>query len=88
MPQLAAFAGVALFIYLAENVGTWAGAWTYPDQVEAWHPVSITKLVSWFLLMIVSVVLVTLVYPPRVPEEETIRGTEVGEGTGVGRSGA
>ncbi|MEU1970170.1 DUF817 domain-containing protein [Microbacterium sp. NPDC019599] len=67
MPQLAAFAGVALFIYLAENVGTWAGAWTYPDQVEAWHPVSITKLVSWFLLMIISVVLVTLVYPPRPP---------------------
>ena len=69
MPQLAAFAGVALFIYLAENIGTWAGAWTYPDQVEAWHPVSLTKLVSWFLLMIISVVLVTLVYPPRRPTQ-------------------
>ena len=81
MPLLAAFAGVALFIYLAENIGTWAGAWAYPDQVGGWHPVSITKLVSWFLLMIISVVLVTLVYPPRPPA-----GTEVGKGAGVGRS--
>ena len=68
MPLLAAFAGVALFIYLAENIGTWAGAWAYPDQVGGWHPVSITKLVSWFLLMIISVVLVTWVYPPRAPD--------------------
>lgn len=67
MPQLAAFAGVALFIYLAENIGTWAGAWSYPDQADGWHPVSLSKLISWFLLMIISVVLVTLVYPPRPP---------------------
>jgi len=69
MPVLAAFAGVALFIWVAENVGTWAGAWTYPDQLAGWQPVSATKLVSWFLLMIVSVVLVTLVYPPKRPDE-------------------
>jgi len=81
MPQLAAFAGVAVFIYLAENIGTWAGAWSYPDQADGWHPVALSKLVSWFLLMIISVVLVTLVYPPRPPA-----GTEVGKGAGVGRS--
>jgi uncharacterized membrane protein YoaT (DUF817 family) len=78
MPQLVAFAGVALFIYLAENIGTWAGAWTYPDQVDGWHPVALSKLVSWFLLMIISVVLVTLVYPPRPPtqsEEEASAAT-------------
>jgi uncharacterized membrane protein YoaT (DUF817 family) len=67
MPLLAAFGGVALFIYLAENIGTWAGAWAYPDQLDGWQPVSITKLVSWFLLMIISVVLVAWVYPPRAP---------------------
>jgi len=67
IPLLAAFAGVAVFIYLAENIGTWAGAWLYPNQVEGWHPVSATKLVSWFLLMIISVVLVAWVYPPREP---------------------
>lgn len=69
MPLLAVFAGVALFIYLAENIGTWAGAWVYPDQVVAWQPVSPTKLVAWFLLMIISVVLVAWVYPPRPPIE-------------------
>ncbi len=67
MPLLAAFAGVAVFIYLAENIGTWAGAWMYPDQLDGWQPVSMTKLVSWFLLMIISVVLVAWVYPPRPP---------------------
>jgi len=74
MPLLAAFAGVAVFIYLAENIGTWAGAWAYPDQLEGWQPVSITKLVSWFLLMIISVVLVAWVYPPRPPAGMDARG--------------
>jgi uncharacterized membrane protein YoaT (DUF817 family) len=73
LPVLAAFAGVALVIYAAENIGTWAGAWTYPDQADGWEPVAITKLVSWFLLMIVSVVLVTLVYPPRRPAPRMLR---------------
>lgn len=67
LPLLAAYAGVALFIYFAENIATWSGAWLYPDQLGGWYPVSVTKLVSWFLLMIVSVVLVTFVYPPREP---------------------
>ncbi|WP_314507356.1 DUF817 domain-containing protein [uncultured Microbacterium sp.] len=67
MPLLAAFGGVAVFIYLAENIGTWSGAWLYPDQLDGWQPVSVTKLVSWFLLMIISVVLVAWVYPPRPP---------------------
>ena len=67
LPLLAVFLGVAVFIYIAENIGTWAGAWAYPDQVVAWQPVSVSKLSSWFLLMIISVVMVTWVYPPRAP---------------------
>ncbi|MGW9156616.1 MULTISPECIES: DUF817 domain-containing protein [unclassified Microbacterium] len=67
LPLLAVFVGVAVFIYLAENIGTWAGAWAYPDQAEGWQPVSPSKLTSWFLLMIISVVLVAWVYPPKVP---------------------
>ncbi|MEV8250775.1 DUF817 domain-containing protein [Microbacterium sp. NPDC076768] len=67
LPLLAVFGGVAVFIYLAENIATWAGAWAYPDQVEGWQPVSLSKLSSWFLLMIISVVLVAWVYPPRAP---------------------
>lgn len=49
LPLLLVYAGVATFIYLAENIATWAGAWLYPDQLDGWHPVSATKLVSWFL---------------------------------------
>ncbi|MBN9612146.1 MAG: DUF817 domain-containing protein [Actinobacteria bacterium] len=69
-PQLLVFAGVALFIWLAENIATWGGAWLYPNQQEGWEPVGPQKLVSWFLLMIISVVMVTWVYPPRQPDPE------------------
>lgn len=68
MPLVISFGLVAFFIWLAENIATYSHAWTYPDQVAAWHPVSPVKLVSWFLLMIISVVLVTWVYPPRRPD--------------------
>lgn len=73
LPLLAVFGGVAVFIYAAENIGTWAGAWSYPNQAGGWELVSPSKLTSWFLLMIISVVLVTLVYPPRVPERPVVR---------------
>jgi uncharacterized membrane protein YoaT (DUF817 family) len=68
MPVLLAFVLVALFIWFAENIATFSGAWLYPDQVDGWQLVSVSKLVSWFLLMIVSVVLVTAVRPPREPD--------------------
>lgn len=68
LPLLVAFAGVAVFIWIAENIGTGVGAWAYPDQVDGWQLVSPSKLVSWFLLMIISVVLVTLIYRPRPPD--------------------
>ncbi|PPF30976.1 hypothetical protein C5C18_10025 [Rathayibacter tritici] len=57
MPLLVAFTLVALFIGIAESIATSAGAWLYPDQVVGWQPVSASTLVSWFLLMIVSVLL-------------------------------
>jgi uncharacterized membrane protein YoaT (DUF817 family) len=68
MPLVVAFLLVAIFIWLAENIATWAGAWAYPDQLDGWHLVSVAKLGSWFLLMMVSVVLVAWVYPPRPPD--------------------
>ncbi len=67
LPLLAPFLGVAAVIYVAENIGTWAGAWLYPNQLTGWEAVSPSKISSWFLLMIISVVLVTIVYPPRRP---------------------
>ncbi|MCX7304942.1 MAG: DUF817 domain-containing protein [Hyphomicrobiales bacterium] len=65
MPLLVGFLLVALFIWFAENAGTWSRAWLYPAQDDAWTPVSIHKLGAWYLLMIISFVLVTLVHRPR-----------------------
>jgi len=65
MPLLVGFLLVALFIWFAENIGTWSRAWLYPGQTDAWTPVSIQKLGAWYLLMIISFVLVTLVHRPQ-----------------------
>ncbi|GAA4813474.1 hypothetical protein GCM10023232_06110 [Sphingosinicella ginsenosidimutans] len=73
MPVLIGFLLVALFIWIAENIGSISHSWTYPSQREAWHMVPLAKLGSWYLLMIVSAVLVSLVQRPRemgAPERE------------------
>ncbi|MDP3401953.1 MAG: DUF817 domain-containing protein [Brevundimonas sp.] len=64
MPLLLGYGLVALFIWIAENVATFGRAWTYPGQEAGWQMVSLDKLGSWFLLMIISVVLVSLVHRP------------------------
>ena len=61
MPLLLGFVLVSFFIWIAENLGTFAAAWTYPTQQDGWSIVSLAKMGSWFLLMIISYVLVTLV---------------------------
>ena len=65
MPLLLGFVLVALFIWFAENIGTFANAWRYPNQSHVWQVVSIAKLGSWFLLMIISYVMVSAVNRPR-----------------------
>ena len=65
MPFLLGFLLVAVFIWFAENLGTLARAWVYPGQEDGWHPVGLAKLGSWFLLMMISVVLVSLVHRPQ-----------------------
>ncbi|MDQ0145494.1 DUF817 domain-containing protein [Pseudarthrobacter niigatensis] len=83
MPLVVSFLLVALFIWLAENIATWSGAWLYPSQVDGWHPVGLEKLVAWFLLMIISVVLVAWVYKPRPPEPENAPRREVRRPAGL-----
>jgi uncharacterized membrane protein YoaT (DUF817 family) len=68
MPLLLGFGLVALFIWFAENIGTFARAWSYPDQRDGWRMVGVAKLGSWYLLMIISFVLVSLVTPIRRPD--------------------
>ena len=65
MPLLLGFGLVALFIWIAENIGTFTAAWMYPHQRAAWSLVSLGKLGAWFLLMIISYVLVALVNRPQ-----------------------
>lgn len=68
MPLLLGFFLVSLFIWIAENIGSFSAIWLYPHQLKAWSPVTWGKLGSWFLLMIISFVLVSAVNPPRPPE--------------------
>ncbi len=64
MPMVIGALLVALFIWFAENLGTFAAAWIYPDQADGWRPVSMQKMGAWYLLMLLSFVLVTLVHKP------------------------
>jgi len=66
MPLLLGFVLVSLFIWFAENISSFSTVWLYPHQREAWSPVGLGKLGSWFLLMIISFVLVASLNTPRM----------------------
>ena len=51
----------AIFIWIAENIGTFTATWTYAGQGVG-DFVSFGKFGSWYLLLYVSFVLVTLVF--------------------------
>jgi uncharacterized membrane protein YoaT (DUF817 family) len=69
MPMLVGLLLVSLFIWFAENLGTFAAAWVYPSQQDGWHLVPIEKMGAWYLLMLLSFVLVTLVHRPEQAAE-------------------
>lgn len=75
MPLLLGFFLVALFIWAAENISTFAHVWVYPDQKHGWHMVHVEKLGSWFLLMIISFILVSLVHEPEPPLGAIVEGS-------------
>ena len=58
MPLLLSFVLIGFFIWLAENIATFLGAWKYTYQHEGWKAVDISKLTSWSLLVIVSIIIV------------------------------
>jgi uncharacterized membrane protein YoaT (DUF817 family) len=68
MPMLLGFVLTALFIWLAENIGTFAAVWVYPAQRDGWSPVGFAKFGSWYLLLLLSYALVAMVHPPRPRE--------------------
>ncbi len=58
MPLNLSFIFIAFFIWIAENISTYWGAWKYPDQIHTWNIVSTGKITSWFLMVIISFILV------------------------------
>jgi uncharacterized membrane protein YoaT (DUF817 family) len=59
MPLGLSFLLIGFFIWLAENIATFLGAWQYPHQGGGWRVVHTAKISSWFLLVIVSIIIVT-----------------------------
>lgn len=96
MPVALSFVLIGFFIWVAENIATFFGAWQYPDQAGAWRLVHTGKLSSWFLLVIVSFLIVAtlkLVKGRRPRTAQTLSGEgpmqtmqgENGERNGYGR---
>jgi uncharacterized membrane protein YoaT (DUF817 family) len=66
MPFLLAALLTSLAVWVAENVGTFTKIWVYPSQAINWHMVPLTKLGSWYLLLILSFALVSIIYQDRL----------------------
>jgi uncharacterized membrane protein YoaT (DUF817 family) len=58
MPLILAFALTGFFIWIAENIATFFGAWVYPHQEQQWAIVGPNKISSWVLLVIISIIIV------------------------------
>jgi uncharacterized membrane protein YoaT (DUF817 family) len=61
MPLALSFVLIGLFLWIAENIATYLGAWRYPDQVDVWQVVHTSKIGAWALLVTMSFVLVATV---------------------------
>lgn len=58
MPVTLSFLLICFFIWIAENIATSLRAWQYAYQDGAWTAVHLGIIGSWFLLVIVSFILV------------------------------
>jgi uncharacterized membrane protein YoaT (DUF817 family) len=90
MPMLPGLLLVSLFIWLSENIGTFTKTWLYPSQRHGWSMVSFDKLGSWFLLLIISYTLVSLINAPRAMtlDERKADPRPVGAGDGPVKASA
>ena len=61
MPLALSFVLIGFFLWAAENAATFLRAWQYPSQESVWTLVHASKLGSWSLLVVVSIVLVAAV---------------------------
>lgn len=58
LPFILSMVLIAFFIWIAENISTYSNIWLYPHQSYAWKLVPLPKIGAWYLLMIISFVLV------------------------------
>ena len=68
MPLVLSFLLTGFFIWIAENIGTFFGAWVYPNQARQWAIVGPAKISSWTLLVIISFIIVAAlkeIFPKR-----------------------
>lgn len=73
LPLLIPFVMLALLLWAAENIATYNNIWLYPHQMDAWEMVSFHKMESWFLLMLLSFVLVSINHKPTLADKGMIR---------------
>ncbi len=74
MPLLLGFFLISLFIWLAENISTYLRIWLYPNQIAHWQMVGFEKIGSWFLLMIISFIMIDLLYVVRTKRQTQKHG--------------
>lgn len=86
MPMVVGLILVSGFIWIAENLATFASAWIYPSQKHGWTAVPITKIGAWYLLTLLSFVLVTAVHRPAGIEATSGSRTPGTDPAGPGRS--
>jgi len=60
MPLALSFLLIGFFIWVAENIATFFGAWAYPNQAKAWTLVGPGKISSWTLLIVISFIIVAV----------------------------
>ncbi len=70
LPLLVTALLTALFVWIAENLGTLTNIWLYPNQLEQWQLISFQKVGSWFLLLILSFALVSIIYRDRLERKK------------------
>ncbi|MBO8173387.1 MAG: DUF817 domain-containing protein [Bacillaceae bacterium] len=58
MPMILAYFLIAFFIWIAENISTILGGYIYPNQTSTWELVHLGKISSWFLLVVISMIIV------------------------------
>ncbi len=75
MPVALSFLLIGFFIWVAENIATYFGAWQYPHQKRQWAIVGPTKISSWMLLVIISFIIVAAL-KEIFPKKQEVFGTE------------